>query len=322
MKKKQVYRSHMIVGILLTVLCINQTFAQTIYPKSQTPLSGHYPGGHVGIKGASSPMKPGLSLLNFNRISYFGNLISSSGENLGATNKVADANIIGINWITKKKILGMEYGCLLAIPLNNTYNNGTGESKGFGLGDIVCIPIALYGKNKKFDYQFALGAWSSSGKYNPTGDNNHGTGFWEILYSVGGVYYPDGNRMSFSFSAVARFEQTFKQAYTKINPGDDVVFDMGIGSPMIPLNKFGVSGFATTQFTKESGINAAINTDLYRNFGIGPEVNYYLPKQHLKFILRPQWEFGARNITQGHNIWMAIAYSFGKSPATKPAPEK
>ncbi len=73
----------------------------------------------------------------------------------------------------------------------------------------------------------------------------------------------------------------------------------------------GVSGFATTQFTRETGANAALNTKLYRVFGTGPEIRYTLPAWRMNLLFRPQWEYGARNTTEGMTYWIALVYHFG-----------
>ena len=306
--------------LLLLSLGLFGTWDAQAQSRAATPIVGHYPGGHVGLRGGDTPPE-GVGFFTFNKLSYPGNLKDASGNTIASTNKTTDAQISGIAWNTNYKIAGMTWGGLLAVPFNDVYNRPSGqsaESSGFGLGDIVFVPLGFYGTSPHFDYQIAAGVWTASGSFTPGSKNNHGSGYWEALYSLGGVYYPDGNRKSFSLSAVMRIEQTFQQRHTGINPGDDVIMDWGIGSPFLPLDErhkhiveIGVSGFATTQFTRETGTNAALNTSFYRVFGIGPELNYFYPDWKLKFLFRPQWEFSARNTTEGVTYWFGISHSFG-----------
>lgn len=309
-------------AVILVVLSTAACLASDVHAQSRaaTPITGHYPGGHVGIKGGATPPE-GVGFFNFNRLHVAGNLKGANGQTIAATDKTFDANITGVAWNTKYKIGDMTWGGILAVPFNDVYNRPSGqssESSGFGLGDIVFIPFGLYGTSPHFDYQFAAGVWAPSGSFTPGSSNNHGSGYWEAIYSLGGVYYPDGNRKSFNISAVLRIEQNFQQRHTGIQPGNDVVMDWGIGSPLFPLDEkhkhiveVGVSGFATTQFTRETGTNAALDTSLYRVFAIGPEFNYFYPDLKLKFLFRPQWEFDARNTTQGSTYWFALSHSFG-----------
>ena len=172
--------------------------------------------------GATPP--EGVGFFNFNRLYYPGNLKNANGDTIKADNKTVDVNITGVAWNTNFKIAGMTWGGLLAVPLSNNYNrpNGQpGESSGYGLGDIVFIPFGLYGTSPHFDYQLGAGVWAPSGSFTPGSASNHGSGYWEAIYSLGGAYYPDGNRKSFSLSAVARIEQNFTQRHTDIDVGDD-----------------------------------------------------------------------------------------------------
>jgi len=290
--------------------------------RSPTPVTGHYPGGHVGLLGGGTP-EPGAGYVDFNRFHTGGTLKDAQGNTIEQTDKVFYANINVITFTSKKKILGMNYGMLLALPFNDIATrpaHQSGTTTGFGIGDLAFVPFGLYGKSKSFDYQVGAGLWTPTGKFTPGASNNHGSGFWEMIYSLGGVYYPDGNRRSWSISGVARIEQNFTQSGTGINVGDDIVIDYGVGKLMIfgksfkHVFDFGVSGFATTQFTHESGTNAALNTSLYRVFALGPEVRYKIPKWKLGFIVRSQWDFGAVNTSQGYTLWLAAGYAF---PANK-----
>ena len=310
------------VAAVLPLLCLGlfdspDAHAQTRAP---TPIVGHYPGGHVGIRGGDTPPE-GIGFFNFNRLHFAGNLKDGNGKTITAIDKTFDANITGVAWNTNYKLGDMTWGGILAVPFNDVYNRPSGQnsdSSGYGLGDIVFIPLAFYGKSAHFDYQVGAGVWAPSGTFSPGSPNNHGSGFWEAIYSVGGVYYPDGKRFSWNVSAVARIEQNFTQRHTDIHVGDNATIDWGIGSPMIPLDEkhkhlvqVGVSGFSSLQFTRETGTNAALDTTLYRVFAIGPEMSYFHPDWKMKFLFRPQWEFGARNTSQGSTYWFAVAYSFG-----------
>jgi hypothetical protein len=291
--------------------------AQARHP---VPLPGHHPGGAVGIKGGATPPE-GVGFFNINRLYYPGDLKDANGDTIKADNKTVIANIAGVAWNTNFKIGGMTWGGLLAVPFNDTFNRPSGqpgESSGYGLGDIIFAPFALYGTSTHFDYQLGAGVWAPSGSFTPGSPHNHGSGYWEAIYSLGGVYYPDGNRKSFSISSVVRIEQNFTQRHTDIHIGDDIIMDWGIGSPLLPLDathkhviQAGVSGFATTQFTRETGTNAALNTSFYRVFSIGPEFNYFYPDWKLKLVFRPQWEFDARNTSEGRTFWFGLVHHFG-----------
>jgi hypothetical protein len=161
-----------------------------------------------------------------------------------------------------------------------------------------------------------MGFIAPTGSFTPGSTENRGGGFWSIFYSTGFAYYPSGDRKGWGISAIARIEQNFEQRGTGITPGDALTIDYGIDHPIAFVNHkyifdVGLTGFAQTQITRESGANAAVNTTPYRLFGMGPEVDWLMPAYDSKLVIRPQWEFGARNTSQGWTFWLGFIHSFG-----------
>ncbi len=203
-------RAHRLwVTLLPALLCAGAAAAQT-------PLAGHYPPGQSGIRGAAAA-KPGWSVTNFNR--FFSNLeaVDDGGETISEPDEMRYANITMITWTTPHEIFGMRYGAMAGIPFSTgNLNPGADESaSGFGLGDVLLTPLSLYGESPAFDYTFQFTVWSSSGHFEPGGTKNRGAGFWSLVYSLGGVWYPGGDRGDWSASALARFEQNFEQQGTE-----------------------------------------------------------------------------------------------------------
>jgi hypothetical protein len=220
-----------------------------------------------------------------------------------------------IAWTTDFEIFGMKYGATAGIPIstgNLSPSEGELKSSSLGLGDVLITPLALYGKSTDFDYQVQFTVWTPSGKFSPGAVDNRGLGFWELVYSLGGVYYPGGNRQEWSFSALARIEQNFEQRDSGVKPGDDIVVDWGVGR-VVRLGDHpfdvGVSGFGSWQITSQVGGATGTDTSRYRLLGIGPEVSTSLTKQ-LALRIRAQWELGAHNIVQGNNLWIIFNYRF------------
>jgi hypothetical protein len=298
------------LAVLCTMLltCVSGgAFAQ-----SETPVPGHYPPGQSGIRGASTP-PVGTAYTNFSRFFTKGEIKDAGGDTVGKVGNLGFANISMFSWVSDHKILGMNYGISGGIPFSTKYrrtSNGDIEASGFALGDVLITPIALYGKSSEWDYQAQFTVWTPSGSFSPGAFDNHGAGFWALVYSLGGAYYPGGKRDDWSLSAVARIEQNFEQKGSGITPGDDIVIDWGIGK-IVPAGKrgldVGVSGFATWQTTSQTGGPSGVDTSRYRNFGIGPEVN--IPaSEKLAYRVRAQWEFGTRNTVQGNNLWFIVNY--------------
>lgn len=292
--------------LLLLVAWTVDAFAQP-----QTPVTGHYPPGQSGIRGASTP-EPGVMYTNFSRL--FTNLetVGASGTTEDVGDQLRYANISMITWTTDWELLGMRYGALAGVPFATGDLRASTSESGFGLGDILVTPISLYGSSTPLDYQVQFTVWTASGRFSPGGTDNRGTGFWALVYSLGGVYYPGGDRAAWSISAVARIEQNFEQRGSGIDPGDDIVVDWGAGRMFRVAEHsldVGISGFATWQLTKQSGGSAETDTDRYRLLGIGPEASLSIIEP-LAIRVRAQWEFAARNILRGNNLWIIFNYRF------------
>jgi hypothetical protein len=286
------------------------SLAQTATAQTTTPLTGHYPPGQSGIRGAATP-DPGFAYTNFSR--FFTNLEvrDAAGQVVGDVDELRYANISMITWTTATRVLGMRYGALAGVPFatgNLQPSSDDTASSGFGLGDILLTPVSLYGKSHAFDYQLQFTVWSASGHFEPGSPQNRSTGFWSLVYSIGGVYYPRG-RDAWSVSAVARIEQNFEQKTTGISPGDDIVIDWGVGR-VVRAGRHaldvGVSGFGTWQITAQSG-GTNLDPSRYRYFGAGPEGSVAL-SESLGLRVRAQWEFASHNVVRGNNLWVILNY--------------
>ena len=274
--------------------------------RAQAPVTGHYPPGQSGIRGAATP-DSGVSITNFNRL--FTNLEGVGGGEAGDIHELRYANISMFTWTTSWKVLGMTYGALAGIPVA-TGDLRSGTSTQFGLGDILLTPVSLYGKRASFDHQLQFTVWTPSGHFAPGDARNRGTGFWALVYSLGGVWYPDGDRQAWSTSAVARFEQNFEQRGSGIRPGDDVVLDWGVGRMLRLAERrldLGASGFGAWQLSAQEGGEAGVEQERYRLLGAGPEASLSLTSA-LSIRVRAQWEFAALHIVRGNNLWVILNY--------------
>jgi hypothetical protein len=274
------------------------------------PVTGHYPPGQSGIRGASTP-DTGVSLTNFSR--FFTNLegVGGASETPEDIHELRYANISMFTWTTKFTFFGLRYGALAGIPVA-TGNISSGQAPEFGLGDILLTPISLYGKSELFDYQFQFTTWTPSGHFSPGSARNRGTGFWALVYSLGGVYYPGGDRQAWSISAVARAEQNFRQRNTGIKAGNDIVVDWGIGRMFSLANRrldIGVSGFGDWQLSAQEGGAVGVDQLRYKLLGAGPEASLPIADA-LMLRVRAHWEFAAEHIVRGNNLWLIANYRF------------
>jgi hypothetical protein len=295
--------------VVFLLVCMHAAAARA---QPATPITGHYPPGQSGIRGAATP-DPGFAYTNFNRFFTNAELTGPSGEPIQNIEELRYANISMFAWTTDLEILGMRYGAVAGIPFaTGDVSSPTAES-GFGPGDVLITPLVLYGKTGPFDYQLQFTVWTPSGSFAPGDPGNRGTGFWSLVYTLGGVYYPDGDERRWSISVLARFEQNFEQRGSGIDPGDDLVVDWGVGHTFrvtdLPT-ELGVSGFGAWQVTDQESPTGGTNVGRYQVFGIGPEYSLSLI-EGLSLRVRAHWEIGARNIVRGGNVWLIASYRFG-----------
>lgn len=295
---------HRFVPAVTVLICAVPSAAQTV-----TPVHGHYPPGQTGLRGAASPAA-GWSLTDFSRL--FSNLDTknASGSSVAHPNEARYANIVMVGWTSEDKISDMSYGAIVGVPFAtgnlNPSADDTGDSA-IDLGDIIVTPLSLSGEAGDFDYQFQYSVWTPSGHFHPGDPANRGSGFWSLIYSVGGVWYPGGDRKDWNVSAIWRIEQNLEQTKTHVMPGNNLDLDWGIGK-VIGLGPFnfdaGFSGFATWQITTQSG---GASSGRYEYYGAGPEISAVLGDGFAARI-RAQWEFGTQNAVQGNNIWVILNY--------------
>jgi hypothetical protein len=69
----------------------------------------------------------------------------------------------------------------------------------------------------------------------------------------------------------------------------------------------GVSGFAYLQLTHQQGGPPGTDEERYRLYGIGPEASLGI-LDSLTARVRAKWEFEARDIVRGNNLWLIINY--------------
>jgi len=262
----------------------------------------------------------GGSVVQYSRVYQGNRSVFGSDPPVHTGRDLVYANINIFSYVTPFKLFGMNYGGMFVLPFNGAYNRPTGGDSsvtGFGMGNIAIIPLIFYGKSKYFDYQWGAGPWVPSGAFQEGSDKNHGSGFLTLIYSIGGTYYPAGDRESWSTACVLRVEQnSFKQKDTGIRPGSAMTADWGIGKILVLGKKkrnvidVGITGFAQWQITEEANAPAIVDTTRYRVFGLGAELDYMIPRKRVGFKARYNQDVGARNTSLGGTLWLAIAYTF------------
>ncbi len=292
---------------LFTVVYSNTAFAG---------LSHYIPGG-LGIKNASCP-PPGTWYAGYNQ--YY--TADTYKDDKGHTSSTMDMDIsvlVNVNqfaWVTEKKFLGANYGVDLFVPL--VYTDLSIKAMGvtvtddqrFSLGDLFIDPLILCWYGSKWDGFFASGAYLPTGKHdNPA---SPGKGYFTFMHQGGATFHFDQEK-SWSASARGRFLHSTKDSDTDIRPGNEAIFEYGIGKE-IPLKNgsifnAGVIGYSYAQLTEDSGPGAS--SLKAEGHAAGPELQISIFKPFfMNLSLRYVHEYAVKNNTQGDSVCLTVVTSF------------
>jgi len=297
---------------------------------------GAYPNGAEGFMVGAAP-PPGMTLINY---AYYYNADELKDGNGDDTNQLDEisvwAEVLRLIWISEKKILGANYGqhlFFLATDVDMDLNGpaGTDLKKHYHSTDlpyVIWSPCLLtwhllQGKLHLVldtaDIYFPL--------YNENEDNfaSLGRNYWTIEPVFAITWLPTA---TWEFSAKFMYDfNTRQEDYVpgppvKIDrtPGDEFHVDFNTSYGIMPNLRIGVSGYYYRQVTNDkyhnlhriNGPLRAILEDMEDDqsqvWALGPGIWY----QNKNFMasLRSQWEFEAKNKTEGYNVWLKLIYVF------------
>jgi len=277
--------------------------------------TGHYVNGVEGIKTGSVP-GPGFYYKMYNAYYSTDALMDGKGNELNIDfDLTVLANTHRFIWISKKELLGGNFGMNVIVPLVNTDISigafGLADKK-FGLSDITVEPFLLAWHKPKYDLAVGLAAVIPVGDYDKTKIASPGKGMWTGMLTAGATYYFDKHK-SWSAGILARYEIHSEKKDYDVTPGNDFHFEWGI-TKTIPMNviwELGITGYCGWQITDDKGSDVVYDADIHdRQFAIGPEVCLFVPKAKMSFSLRAQKEFGVIDRSEGFINCLSIVKVF------------
>lgn len=291
---------HNAVRMSFIAVILVGTWLNTLFAISE---KGHYVPGVEGIKAASLP-PPGVYFRWYHAFYGANTLKDGNGDKLNIDFKVnvyAMAN--RLIWITDKKFLGANFGMDVLVPFIRTDLKigamGLADNK-FSLGDIYFEPFLLSWHGPLYDAGFGVGFYAPTGQYDKTKPASAGQDFWTTMITFGVTRYFDTAK-TWSFSILDRYEINSEKSETKVKPGQDFLFEWGLAKNVRKFWDFGLSGYYLWQVTGDSGADVYWDTKVHdRVFSLGPEASVFIMKAKAFLSLRTQWEFAARDRTEGH----------------------
>jgi hypothetical protein len=232
----------------------------------------------------------------------------------------ANAGIVGLMWVTDKKILGGNYSfSVWPAYTNNTLQLPILEDdikSGTGLADLYVRPIDLGWHTDRADFVAGIGVFAPTGDFDADSDTNRGLGMWSYeLFGGTTVYFDEAK--TWHFATVAAYETHGKKDGTDMRVGDILTLEGGFGkSFMEGALSVGVAYYAQWKMTNDDfGFDfsppAGPLIGKHKVYGFGPDITIPLAskKKLYGFLnIRYFWESGARTTLEGDTF--VVTFSF------------
>jgi hypothetical protein len=227
--------------------------------------------------------------------------------------------------VTGKKVLGANYGFLVAQPFGNASFQAAlelqtfpgifakADESSFGLGDTYVRPLWLGWNLGRAEIGSSYGLYVPTGKYDAGDADNIGLGMWTHEFMVSGAYYFDEQRGT-ALTMTGFYEIHHNKEDVDFRPGSHFTLNYGI-SQYLPLSEkflseLGIVGFGQWQVTKDEGSDVVDKDAKDQVYGLGLQAGLiYLPWQgQLTF----KWirEFKAEDRFEGNFFTLSAAYTF------------
>jgi hypothetical protein len=228
-----------------------------------------------------------------------------------------DAAVFGlaVNVVTAKRILGANYGFLLALPWANNRLQGAEDfdsNPGAGLTDMFIQPVSLGWHQPRADVTAAYGLYVPTGRYEDGADNNTGLGMWahEILLGTT-VYLNNARTWHAATTATVDFQSDKADNDTRV--GNILNLEGGLGTELLGGGlTAGLAYYGTIKLTDDefdSQLPSVFIRGKNRIWALGPEVTLAIAARRTIYgfvTVRYQWELDARTTTEGGG-WNILA---------------
>jgi hypothetical protein len=301
------------MGLLIVVSAV------PCHAQSLPPLRGVYTPGFNATNSGVMP-EPGLTYANtfmdysFNQIrcTFCGGLASQFNAAF-----FVDVNVF--MWVSKKMILGGNYGLVAGLPITNSALSLAGLGSiagGGGFADSFYQPATLGWHLKRADIMVAYAFFAPTGRFTAGATNNTGTGHWTNAPTAGETFYLTKNKGT-AFSAYQMYEFHTTQEGTNIHAGQTFDLDYSL-TQILPLQKdmhtllqVGVVGYGQWQTSNNSGPGVdPQHPGHYRVNAIGGAANIILPVRKASVGFKLLKEFSNSYTVQGYSLQITGAITF------------
>ena len=239
--------------------------------------------------------------------------------------------------VSKKQVLGANYGVMLAVPAAN----GALEAPGFSLqsdistafADMYVVPIQLGWHLSRADVTSAFGLYAPTGRYTAGASDNIGKGMWSYELSTGSTLYLDGGKTlsvattafweTHSAKSGTRTVRTPGNTLTDVKVGQVLTLEGGLGKSFLQgAATVGMAYYAQYKLTQDEfgfAVTPASGAIVgkHRVWGVGPDVTVPFATRSKLIALvnvRYLWEAGARVKTQGNALFLTATFPVPSVP--------
>jgi len=286
-------------------------------------LKGHYIPGFTGVGNGTQP-PPSITFAVPFYVYQTDTIKDDNGNTVGVHPKITVA-FYGVSAIvvTNAKLLGANYG-FQAVPVAAIRSRIEARSfdvpGSFAFTDITVAPLWLGWHKPRADFVAGWSIFFPTGHWELGGSDNAGLGMYSNVFQGGTTVNLD-DRHAWTTSALATYEVHSHKRDSDIRAGDILTLEGGTGrsfykkvegTPLPQVTTVGVAYYGQFKVTSDRGTGPIADELLAglkdRVFGIGGEVNVFLPKPKLVLGARVIPEFGARNRTQCVTVLITVGY--------------
>ena len=214
-----------------------------------------------------------------------------------------------VNVVTKKKVLGANYGFLAVLPFANARieTPRLDENPGPGLSDMYIQPFNLGWHTKRADVLAGYGIFVPTGRYTAGADDNTGLGMWGHEVFAGSTVFLD-EKKAWHAATTAAVEFHSKKEDSDAQVGSLLTLEGGFGRDFLKgAASVGLAYYAQWKLSEDTltGLPALLVRGKNRVAALGPEITLPIAWRNTVYgfvTFRYQWELGARTTTEGSSM--------------------
>jgi hypothetical protein len=279
-------------------------------------LNTQHISGSVGVK-AGSAAPPGEYYIA--PLLYFystDDVRNRNGDKVPINEQIDGAMFgAGVSVVTKKKVLGADYGFTVLIAGANNRLQATeiASNPGAGVTDSVLTPMSLGWHKKRADAIAYYSLYLPTGRYEDGASNNTGLGMWGQEIGFGTTGYLTEDRRFHAATAVS-FNFQSKKEDSESHVGNQMNLEGGIGGDFLGGGlTAGLAYYYSFKLTQDEPHLFPLNIGLAkaRVFALGPDMTLALASKKKNTVygfvtVRYEWELHAEAHTKG-GMWLIQA---------------